>query len=93
MSILIPLAFLSGVVLGLRFNVFALAPGIVLTSIAALAMGIARGESLGSTLLGELLALIALQIGYVGGILAHCALTLTRTGAHRKAPLQAEPLR
>jgi hypothetical protein len=93
MSVLIPLTFLSGAVLGLRFKVFSLAPGIVLTTIAVLVVGITCGKSLGSTLLGELLAVIALQIGYVGGLLARYAASLARAGVHRKAPLQAESLR
>jgi hypothetical protein len=93
MSVLIALAFLSGAVLGLRFKVFALAPGIVLTIIAVLVFGIASGKGLGSTLLGELLAVIALQIGYVGGLLARYAASLARAGTHRKTPLQAESLR
>jgi hypothetical protein len=93
MSILIPLAFLSGALLGLKFKVFTLAPGIVLTAIAALAVGIAREESLSSTLVGELSSVIALQIGYVGGLLARCAASLARAAVHRKAPFQAESLR
>ena len=56
-----------GVMLGLRFKVFVLIPGIAVSSITGLAMGIGRGDSIWSSLLVTLLAITALQIGYIAG--------------------------
>jgi hypothetical protein len=93
MSILIPMIFLSGAVLGLKFKLFALVPAMALTALVVPMIGMALAQSLSSVLLGGLLALVALQIGYVGGILARYTMTEAQTRAHRKTPFQVESLR
>jgi hypothetical protein len=60
-----------GATLGLRFKVFVLIPGIAISSITGLAMGIGRGDSLWSSLLATLLAITALQVGYIAGTIVH----------------------
>jgi hypothetical protein len=93
MSILILLAFLTGAVLGMRFKVFVLAPAFVFAAIAVFAAGIVRGDSLRAMLVAGMLALISLQIGYLGGILTRYAVTLARAGSRRKTSLQAQSIR
>ena len=90
---LILLVCLTGAVLGMRFKVLILAPAIGVTIIAVFAAGMARGEDLPAILLAGLLALICLQIGYLGGVLTRYTMTLARAGSRRKAPLQTESAR
>ncbi len=93
MSILILLVCLTGTVLGMRFKVFILAPAIGFTIVAVFAAGMARGDGLSAILVGGLLALICLQMGYLGGVLTRYIMTLARAGSRRKAPLQTESAR
>jgi hypothetical protein len=59
-----------GIVLGLRFfNVFVLFPAFGLALLGTAAVGIGRGERLGSMILTIVFVGSALQIGYVAGIL------------------------
>ncbi len=93
MYTLILLVFLSGAVLGMRFKVLILAPAFGVTIIAVFAAGMARSEDLPAILLAELLALICVQIGYLGGVLTRYTMTPTQAGSRRKAPLQTESSR
>ena len=93
MSTLILLVCLTGAVLGMRFKVLILAPAIGVTFIAVSATGMARGEGLPTILLAGLLALICLQIGYLGGVLTRYTMTPARAGSQRKAPLRTESVR
>ena len=90
MSILILLVFLSGAVLGMKFRVFILAPAVGLSILAVCAVGHARGDAVPTLLVAATLALIAIQIGYLAGILI--PYTLVRGGSSRKAPLQAHSI-
>jgi hypothetical protein len=87
MSILTLLVFLSGAVLGMKFRVFILAPAIGLSVLAAFAVAQARGDPLLTLLVSALLAVIALQIGYLAGILTRHALVSGRI------PFQAHSIR
>lgn len=60
-------AALIGVVLGLRFKVFVLAPAIVSASAVILVNGLVLGSSYWSILLAALLTVTALQAGYFAG--------------------------
>jgi hypothetical protein len=93
MSILTLLVFLSGAVLGTKFRVFILAPAIGLSVLAVFAVAQARGDTLPTLLVSALLAVIALQIGYLAGILTRHALVSVRIGSSRKAPLEAHSIR
>jgi hypothetical protein len=90
MSMLVLLVFLTGAVLGMKFKVFVLAPAMGLAAIAGFATGMIRGDSLHAILLACTLTLIALQMGYLGGILTRYAMTLARNSSRRKASLHLE---
>lgn len=64
------LGFLCGLVLGCRFDFLILIPAILLGWVLAALSGIAVGASVTSTLLDVVLVTGALQVGYIGGILA-----------------------
>jgi hypothetical protein len=70
----IGISALIGAALGLRFNVFALFPTIVLAAIGTTAIEVARGNQLGSVALAIVFVTIALQIGYLAGSIIHAAL-------------------
>jgi hypothetical protein len=53
--------------LGLRFKVLILAPAIVIGSVATLGIGTMHNSSLWSILLSMVLAITALQMGYLSG--------------------------
>ena len=65
------LTVVGGATLGLRFKVFVLVPAIAITTIAGLAIGIGRGDSICSSLLTALSLVVALQIGYIAGTIVN----------------------
>ena len=67
MTILAMTALLIGALLGLRFQVSILVPAIVIGSAVIFSLDMAHSHSLLPTLLTTVLAITALQIGYVGG--------------------------
>jgi hypothetical protein len=67
MTLLAMTAMLIGALLGLRFKVLILVPAIVIGSAATLGIGMAHSNSLWFTLLAMVLAITALQMGYLGG--------------------------
>jgi hypothetical protein len=64
-----------GATLGLRFKVFVLVPAIAISSITGLGMGIGRGDSIWSSLIGVSSVVAALQIGYIAGTIVHFGVT------------------
>jgi len=66
--LLIILSFLSAVLLSVRFDMFILLPAILLGWLAAIIGGVATGGSFGSILIEMVLVAVALQVGYVGGV-------------------------
>jgi hypothetical protein len=60
-------AILIGAVLGLRFKVLILAPAIVFGSAATLGIGMAHSHSIWFVSLAIVLAITALQLGYLAG--------------------------
>ena len=93
MLMTILLVFLTGAVLGLRFKVLVLVPAMGLAIIAITATGMASGYSLAAVLTAGVLALICVQIGYIGGLLTRYAMTLARVESERKASIPAESVR
>ena len=67
MTMLSMTAMLIGALLGLRFKVLILVPAIIIGSAATLGIGMAHSNSLWFTLLAMVLAITALQMGYLGG--------------------------
>ena len=59
---------LVGIALGLRFKVLVLVPAIALATILVLIIGLTRGDSFGSIVLAMVIIGIALQLGYLIGI-------------------------
>jgi hypothetical protein len=90
MFILILLVFLTGAVLGLRFKVLVLVPAMGLAILAVIATGVARGHSFPAILIAGVLALICVQIGYLGGLLTRYTTTAARVGSQRETSMQAE---
>jgi hypothetical protein len=90
MYTLLLLVCLTGAVLGMRLKVLILAPAMGATIVAVLAAGMARGQDLPAILVAGLLALICLQIGYLGGVLIRYTMSPARAGSRRQAPLQIE---
>jgi hypothetical protein len=79
MTVLAILAMLSGVVLGLRFRVLVLLPAICVLTLVTLGAGIANSSSAGNLLLAVVVAVAALQIGYLGGAVIRSAYAEQRT--------------
>lgn len=84
MSMLILLVFLTGAVLGMRFKVIILVPAATIALFAIFAAGVALGHTMTAVGLTALLALVCLQIGYLGGLLTRYSVTMVRA-----APLRA----
>lgn len=78
MTMLAMTAMLIGAVLGLRFKVLVLFPAIFIGSAAALGIGMAHNNGLWSVLLSMILAISALQMGYLGGAVIRFISTGTR---------------
>jgi hypothetical protein len=71
-------AILTGVVLGLRFNVLILVPAIGLALFGTAAVGIAHGDRIGSVVLTTVLVASAVQIGYFATIVTRAAFASVR---------------
>jgi hypothetical protein len=67
MAMLSTISALVGVVLGFHYKVFILVPAIGLAGSVVAANGIAGGESGGQVALSIVVAVMSIQIGYVGG--------------------------
>jgi hypothetical protein len=86
-AVLIIICTLSGVVLGLRFKVFVLAPAMLLATAVTIASGIMRGHAPSFVALATLGTLVSLQIGYlVGSVLQGC-LPMRTTSHYRLSGL------
>ena len=72
------MALLIGALLGLRFRVFILVPAVVIGSATILSVGIARSDSIWPTLLATVLAITALQVGYLSGAVVHFSIAKAR---------------
>ncbi len=87
--LLIIIGFLCGIVLGGRFDFLILIPAILLGVILAALGGIATGASFSSIMLEVVLVTAALQVGYIGGIVAQWAtrskLALSKTLAEKSS--------
>jgi hypothetical protein len=68
MTILAIAAIIAGALLGQRFKVFVLIPVTAIGLATAFCIGMAHDNSLRSILLAMVLAISALQLGYLGGV-------------------------
>jgi len=78
MMMLVMTALLTGALLGLRFKAFILVPAVVIGSATVLIVGIARSDSIWPTLLATVLAITALQVGYLSGAVVHFSIAKAR---------------
>ena len=79
MLALTTVCMLIGAVLGLRFTVWILVPGIAFGLFAAAAAGIAHRHGLGTVGLTMLLIVVGLQFGYLAGTATRFIFTAART--------------
>jgi hypothetical protein len=61
------ISLLAGIVLGQRFNIFILVPGIALALVLVVGSGIERADTLWSIVLTAVGAVLSLQLGYFLG--------------------------
>jgi hypothetical protein len=85
MSMLAIITLLTGAPLGMRFKVLVLVPAVTLAIVAVFAGGIAHHEEAGSIGLAMLVAIIGLQLGYLGGLGASQAVIAVRAARVRRA--------
>lgn len=89
MSALIPLAFLIGGLLGIRFKVLILVPAIGFVLAAVFCVGVARGDTPAAILVPAVLSSIFLQLGYFCGILTRDRLLPARLCARNRFKAQS----
>jgi membrane protein DedA with SNARE-associated domain len=89
MMTLLITTLLAGMVLGQRFKVLILLPGITVVVIAAVAMGIARAEHLRLIALMAVGAAAALQVGYLLGTAIRAFLVAARAARIYRSPVAA----
>jgi hydrogenase/urease accessory protein HupE len=70
-------ALFIGAMVGLRFNVFVLVPAVVIGSVAILGIGMAHSNNLWLSLLAMVVAITALQIGYLVGAVIYVVIART----------------
>jgi hypothetical protein len=78
---------MAGIVLGLCFKVFVLAPAMLLAMALAIASGIMRGHAPSVIALATLGTLASLQIGYLGGCILQAYLPMRTTSHYRLSGL------
>ena len=81
MMMLVIVAALIGALLSQRFNVFVLAPAIVIASTSILTFGIAQNANFWSILLAGAITIAALQFGYLGGMIIRYVISGGRQGS------------
>jgi hypothetical protein len=69
----------AGVVLGLRYNVLVLVPGVAFAMLLAVIVGVAQAESFWSILLMTIVLAVAVQLGYLAGVVIYAAIEAFRT--------------
>jgi hypothetical protein len=78
------IVFLIGAALSLRFKVLILPPAIGLTVVGTAGVGIAHGDRIGTVILTIALVAVAMQIGYLFGLVAR-AIAASPGVSERKA--------
>ncbi len=72
------LIFIAGIMLALRFNVIILLPAVLFIWMIAIADGVATASSIASIVLQMTLLAVALQIGFVVGLVLEWAVLVGR---------------
>jgi hypothetical protein len=84
------IAFLIGATLSLRFNVLILFLAIGLAVVGTGSVGIARGDSVGAVMLTIALIAVALQVGYLFGLVTRAV--IASLGAPERNAVMVEKL-
>ena len=82
--------FLIGATLSVRFKFLILFPAIGLATAGAAAVGIAHGDSVGAVLLTIALIAVALQVGYLFGLVTRAV--IASLGAPKRNAVMVEKL-
>ena len=80
---------LAGILLGTRFKFFVLVPAVVFVSVAIVAAGVVHAETIGSIVMGVVIASVCLQVGYLAGLFIHRVLLAMRAASMRKSAAAA----
>jgi hypothetical protein len=78
MMTLMQICLLLGAVLGQRFKVLVLVPGMAVVLPLVAAAGIVRGDPYGQVAIALMVAAVSLQLGYLAGIVLRHLLVLLR---------------
>jgi hypothetical protein len=81
--IVILLGVLLGAVLGLRFKMFALVPGMLLGLMIAGVRGIAHGDGIWHIAATMVLVVVAIQLGFLAGSVVANVANIKRCGTRR----------
>src|SRR5215467_4248629 len=65
-----------GIVLGLRYKILILVPAVLFAMILAIAVGVGRADSFWSIVLTTIALVIAVQLGYLAGLVIHAAIVI-----------------
>ena len=78
-----------GIALGLRYKVFVLVPAVLFAMILAIAIGVARADSVWSIVLATVVVVTAVQLGYLAGVVMRAiiaAIFPPRKGSRNSGP-------
>jgi hypothetical protein len=79
-------SWLVGAVLGLRFRLLALVPFVLIGIVTITTAPLLCVTTLQTTISAEIIFIVAIQFGYVGGLLTRAAITASRApAAHRRS--------
>jgi len=76
-------SWLIGAVLGTRFRVHALLPAALLGFVMLALVAVIKEVAISSMLAALAVHVVALQLGYMGGVFARFCITAARTPSHR----------
>jgi hypothetical protein len=93
LTMLATTAILIGALLGLRFKVLILVPAIVFSSAATLGIGMAHSSSVWLVAFAMVLAITALQMGYLAGAVIHFVIAGMRKELPRMIAVAQTPVR
>ena len=85
MSMIAISSWLIGAVLGTRFRVHVLLPATILGLVLVAAIAALKGSTLASAGISAVIFMMALQLGYLGGLATRSILAAARLPAHRDA--------
>ena len=74
---------LVGAVMGTRFTVLALFPAALLGVVAVAAAAAYQGSAISSAIVGAIVCVVSLQVGYLGGLFTRFCMAASRAPSHR----------